>query len=184
MPPSSANRNSLETTFRYLRVHINEQPYWEYVTRTNATQGVTIVAVTDQDEIILVSQHRIPFGDNVIELPAGLVGDVDGEQTPEQAVVRELREETGFAVAPEDVRLLARGPALAGLTDEVNGLYLAPSVTKVAPGGGVSAEGEDIETLVLPLATAMDELKALERRGCLVDLKVYAGLHFLESAQR
>lgn len=184
MPIFSSTRIASDRQLRYLRVHISEAPYWEFVTRTNSTEGVTIVAVTDDDEIVLVSQHRIPFGRPVIELPAGLVGDGHRDEAPEQAVARELREETGFVVARDDIRLLAKGPALAGLTDEVNGLYLAPAVRQVERGGGVSAEGEAITPLVIPLATALEDLQAREREGYLVDLKVYAGLHFLRAAQR
>ena len=169
---------------RFIRVHINEKPYWEYVTRTNSAEGVTIVAVTLHEEIVLVKQHRIPLNADVIELPAGLVGDKNTNETPEEAVQKELLEETGYEVKLENIHLLARGPALAGLTDEVNGLYLATPATKAQRGGGVQAEGERIETLALPLGTVMQSLKGLENDNCVVDLKVYAGLHFLRNAQR
>lgn len=169
---------------RFIRIHVSDKPYWEYVTRTNASQGVTIVAVTKEREILLVKQHRIPLGVKVIELPAGLVGDKNSEETAEQAVKKELQEETGYTVELADIELLARGPALAGLTDEINGLYLASDATRVDSGGGVESEGEEIETLVLPLKTVRDRLRDLEKDGCLVDLKVFAGLHFLADAQR
>jgi len=112
------------------------------------------------------------------------VGDKSGRETPEEAVAKELREETGYVVAPKDIRLLAKGPALAGLTDEINGLYLATDAKKEDTGGGVQAEGEEISTLVVPLATAMDKLRECEKDGCLIDLKVFDGLHFLGDAQR
>jgi ADP-ribose pyrophosphatase len=172
------------TRLRFLRVHVNERPYWEHVSRSNASGGVTIVAVTRDREILLVKQHRIPLGRMVIELPAGLVGDTDGNETAEQAVRKELREETGYSVQPDDIRLLARGPVLPGLTDEINGLWLATNVSRVDYGGGVLSEGERIETLVLPLAGIADRLRELERGGCLIDIKVFAGLHFLADAER
>lgn len=184
MSTLTSTRVAFDKELRFIRVHINETPYWEYVTRTNSAQGVTIVAVTHQQEIILVAQHRIPLGATVIELPAGLVGDKSGRETPEEAVAKELREETGYVAAPKDIRLLAKGPALAGLTDEINGLYLATDAKKEGTGGGVQAEGEEISTLVVPLATAMDKLRECEKDGCLIDLKVFAGLHFLVGAQR
>src|SRR5690242_20723671 len=127
-------------TLRFLRLHVNEQPYWEHVSRTNSPEGVTIVAITKKREIVLVKQHRIPLGRTVIELPAGLVGDSDRGETAPQAVVKELREETGHEADAAAIRLLARGPALAGLTNEINGLWLADNVTRVGEGGGVAAE--------------------------------------------
>ncbi len=184
MPVFDSVQQGGDTKLRFIRVHLSDKPYWEFVTRTNASEGVTIVAVTPLREVVLVRQHRIPLNTMVIELPAGLVGDKQRGETPQQAVQKELLEETGHSVDLVDVELLARGPALAGLTDEINGLWLARNAKPVARGGGVASEGEKIETLVLPLATVRDRLRALERDGNVIDLKVFAGLHFLPDAQR
>lgn len=43
--------------------------------------------------MLLQKQFRPPLGQVVIEVPAGLV---DEGETPEEAAVRELREETGY----------------------------------------------------------------------------------------
>ena len=71
---------------------------WEYVRRTASTSVVVIIAQTDANELLLVEQYRPPVGTNVIELPAGLVGDEPGyeQESPEQASKRELLEETGY----------------------------------------------------------------------------------------
>ena len=86
---------------------------------------VSVLALTDDDRVVLVEQYR-PGPDRVVlSLPGGLVDD--GEE-PVAAGVRELREETGFAVAsaelvasvdpPSHTRprhvVLARGAHLAG----------------------------------------------------------------------
>jgi 8-oxo-dGTP pyrophosphatase MutT (NUDIX family) len=44
-------------------------------------------------DTLLVSQFRPPVGSATMEFPAGLI---DGGETPEQAALRELREETGY----------------------------------------------------------------------------------------
>ena len=53
---------------------------------------VGIVAVTSDGRLLLVEQFRIPVGKNVIELPAGLVGDLPGqeEESLKLAAQREL----------------------------------------------------------------------------------------------
>ena len=53
---------------------------WEYVTRPGVTGIVVIVAVTAGERLILVEQWRPAVHQRVIELPAGLVGDVEGQR--------------------------------------------------------------------------------------------------------
>src|SRR6266536_1446374 len=53
---------------------------WEMVRRRNVSGIVGIVAVTDDRKLILVEQYRPPVGKRVIEIPAGLAGDVEGHQ--------------------------------------------------------------------------------------------------------
>ena len=70
--------------------------HWEYATRPKTTGIVYIIALTAQNEVLLTEQYRIPVGKRVIELPAGLAGDVPGEEQEPlvTAARRELLEET------------------------------------------------------------------------------------------
>ena len=99
--------------------------HWEYADRHTCAGAVAIVAVTDDRRLILVEQFRIPLSRNVIELPAGLVGDVAGEEHEDMAVAarRELLEETGYEAG--DMRWLFAGPSSAGLTSELVDFFLA-----------------------------------------------------------
>jgi len=54
---------------------------------------VVIVALTRQDQLLLVRQFRRAAGAITLELPAG---HIDPGETPEQAARRELAEETGY----------------------------------------------------------------------------------------
>lgn len=173
-----------ENELKFIRVNVSNKPYWEFVTRTNASEGVTIVAITKKREIVLVRQLRIPLGVKIIELPGGLVGDNYPGETAKDAVQKELLEETGYGVDKADIKLLAKGPVLAGLTNEINSLWLASNAIPLESGGGVNSEGEDIEILILPLETVKDRLIEFEKEGYLIDLKIFSGLHFLKDAQR
>lgn len=81
------------------RLAVYDEDRWHYVERKNATGVVIMVAVTDATELLLVEQYRTPVHARVLELPAGIVGDVDASESLESAAKRELLEETGYAAA-------------------------------------------------------------------------------------
>jgi len=60
----------------------------------DAASWVNVVALTAADEIVMVRQWRHGPGAVTLEIPGGIV---DPGETPEQAAVRELLEETGYA---------------------------------------------------------------------------------------
>jgi ADP-ribose pyrophosphatase len=148
----------------------------EYVTRTNSSGAVFILAVTDADEIVLVEQHRVPLGGASIELPAGMVGDepdFHGESLLDSAL-RELEEETGFRAARAE--LLISGPVAPGLTSEMLHLVRAYALERVHAGGGV--DGEDILVHLVPLRAVRGWLRQQAAAGKLVEPRIYAALYF------
>ena len=153
---------------------------WEYADRHNATGAVVLVAVTDDGRLLLTEQFRVPLQAPVIELPAGLVGDMPGEPGDdlEAAARRELREETGYEA--RRLRVLMQGPTSAGLSTEVVTLFHATGLTRVGRGGGV--EHEQITTHEVPLSAAHTWLLERIAAGVAVDPKVFAGLYFAQRA--
>lgn len=158
-----------------------QQGSWEYVERCNCRGAVMIVAVTDGGKLLLTEQFRIPVGRLVIELPAGLVGDEGSarEETIETAAMRELLEETGYEAAR--VELLIAGPTSAGLSAEVVTVVRATGLTKRCAGGGEA--GEAITVHEVPLPEIERWLQTMERRGVLIDTKIYAGLYLLQQTK-
>src|SRR5690349_8840421 len=98
--------------------------HWEYADRTNATGAAIIVAVTDEQKLLLVEQYRIPVHARTIELPAGIIGDEPGSGNEDhaEAAGRELEEETGYRAG--HMETLTHGPASSGLTSETVTLFL------------------------------------------------------------
>src|SRR3982751_2025960 len=88
----------------------------EWAERTNPAPAAILIALTANPELVLVEQFRIPLGKRVVELPAGLVGDLPGSENEalQDAARRELLEETGFAA--EHLEYLLEGPSSAGMT--------------------------------------------------------------------
>lgn len=153
---------------------------WEYAQRTVGGTAALIIAVTDNDELILIEQPRLPVAAMCIELPAGLVGDHAGteDEAPELAAARELEEETGYT--PARLEQVAHGPSSPGLSDERLIFYLAHGVKKTGPGGG--DEHEDITVHLVPLDRVEAWLGEQEQAGRVIDVKVWSGLYFARRA--
>ena len=83
--------------------------------------AVAVVAIDDDDRVLLVNQYRHPVGRRLDELPAGLL-DVEAEKAL-AAVQRELVEEAGFTARTWNV--LVDHLSSPGMTDEAVRVYLA-----------------------------------------------------------
>lgn len=87
---------------------------WDFVERIGNPKIVTMIVQSKlNDKILLIHQFRVPVNAEVIEFPAGLV---DKEETLEDAVLRELKEETGYTA--EIISVSSPTPKSAGLTNE------------------------------------------------------------------
>jgi ADP-ribose pyrophosphatase len=150
---------------------------WEYVQRATRDHAVIILALTPQQEIVLIEQMRVPAGGKVIELPAGLVGDIAGseDEALESTARRELLEETGYEAM--QYQQIFSGPPSPGLASETITWFRAHGLKRVGPGGGESSE--DITVHVVPLREVDDWLNRWQAKGGQIDPKVYAGLYFL-----
>lgn len=148
---------------------------WELVERRSVTGIVAVVAITDANELVLTEQHRVPVGRRVLDLPAGLAGDIPGEEDEAlaTAAARELSEETGFTA--KHLERLAEGPPSPGLSTEIVTFFHATGVTRTGPGGGEGDEAIDVH--VVPMTGLRAWLRAQEAAGKLVDLKIWAGLY-------
>lgn len=165
---------------KFLRLVRNGR--WEFVERTNARGAVAVIAVTKDGRLVLTEQHRPAVGRRVIDLPAGLTGDIVGAEDEDHAVaaLRELEEETGFTA--KRLKLVASCSSSPGLASEVITYFFAKGVTQVSDGGGVDHEQIDVHTPSLRTIKAW--LSRQAGQGKLIDAKVYLGLYFAHTASR
>ncbi len=128
-----------------INVHIDDAklPNGKTVSREVVTHsgGVCIAPLTDNDELLFVRQFRYPYGEVLLELPAGKL--TPGEN-PLECGKRELREETG-AVAENFVSLGKLYPS-PGFCDEIIFLYYATQLTfgEISPDEDEFLENEQI----------------------------------------
>ncbi len=162
------------TLFESQWLGLYRRGHWDYVRRPNSDACVGILAITDQEEILLVEQFRIPMGKRVIEIPAGLVGDepeFQGESFAETAG-RELLEETGYLAGR--IELLISSPTSAGMTPEITHLFYATDLVQENEGGGNASE--DISVYKIHLTELRDFLSEKQSEGLMVDFKIHAAL--------
>jgi ADP-ribose pyrophosphatase len=151
---------------------------WEYVERNNPGGAVIIVAVTPEDKVLFVEQYRVSILQNTIEMPAGLVGDLDGQEDEDVllAARRELEEETGYACG--GIEFIHAGPSSSGMSTEMIAFVRARDLVKVGTGGG--DETENIIVHEVPRLEAGAWLFARAAEGYSVDAKLFAGLWFVD----
>ena len=122
--------------------------------------GVCIAALTKEKELLFVRQFRYPYGEVLLELPAGKL-DRGGED-PLAAGKRELKEETGAVAAR--YRSLGKLYPSPGYCNEIIHLYLAEDLSF---GDASPDDDEFLEVIRLPLQDAVDRVL----RGELTDAK-------------
>jgi 8-oxo-dGTP pyrophosphatase MutT (NUDIX family) len=99
-------------------------------------KGAVVVApITAQGKFLLVRQERVPIRETIWEFPAGQIDDDFEEDRVRATGLRELREESGYELAPGgEIISLGHFFPSAGFTDEHSHLILARPVVPSAQG--------------------------------------------------
>jgi nudix-type nucleoside diphosphatase (YffH/AdpP family) len=174
-----------KTTFDWQRA----DGTWQTVSRETYDRGngATLLPYNLRDRTVLLTrQFRYPayvsgYDDLLIETAAGLLD----EASPEARIRAEVEEETGYRL--RHVRKVFECFMSPGSVTERLHFFVAEydAEMRVADGGGVAAEGEEIQVLELPFEEAM----AMVERGEIADAKTimllqYAALQLFRSRQR
>lgn len=102
--------------------------------------AVAVVALDDEERVVLIQQYRHAVGAREWEVPAGLL-DVPGERLVE-AAARELAEETDLRAGRWDV--LLDHLSSPGFTDERIVTFLARDLTDVPADERHTRDGEEL----------------------------------------
>jgi ADP-ribose pyrophosphatase len=126
--------------------------------------AVALIALDEQQNVLLVRQFRSGTQRVMLEIPAGLL---EPGESPEACAIRELQEETGYK--PERLEHLGGFYPTPGYTTEYIHLYLASDLREAKLAGDAD---EFIEVERLPLTQAL----AMIERGDISDAKTLVAL--------
>lgn len=182
--PTSAKWLKLQTA-TYTDAH-GVSRIWEIASRTTtAATGVDAVVIGNiirrpnlPPSTLLVLQFRPPVNAFTVEWPAGLI---DAAEKPEEAALRELREETGYTG-----RIVSVSPAVAadpGMTSANVCLVMVEIDVKEGDAEPVQDldEGEDIQRVEVPLGEMYARLEEYSEKGYVIAAKLWhwaAGVKF------
>lgn len=110
--------------------------------------GVGVVAVTENDEVIMVRQYRKPLDKVIYEIPAG---KLDAGEHHRDCGMRELSEETGMTA--DNFEYLGFIYTSPGFTDEVTHVYYA---TDLKQGVANPDEDEYLDAERIPFSKVYD----------------------------
>ncbi len=146
---------------------------WEYASRTRNVTAVVILAEVD-GKMLLVDQPRVPIGKRCIELPAGLVGDIDAAATIEGTAVKELEEETGYTA--DKIERIGSFYSSPGMISEDFTLVRASGLRKIGDGGGDDSEDINVHLVAREDIPAFLDKKRAEGFGIDVRLLLFLRL--------
>ncbi|KAH7907970.1 NUDIX hydrolase domain-like protein [Hygrophoropsis aurantiaca] len=153
---------------------------WECAERkTRGASGIDAVAVLAilrsktaafPLSTIIIEQYRPPIDKFIIELPAGLI---DKGETPEEAAIRELEEETGFVanVTIESSPVIVSDPGMTNANMKLVIVGVSLEDTLVVPNSKLD-EGEHIVKRVVELNKLNSELKCYDEKGFVIDARL------------
>ena len=153
---------------------------WENQKREVFDHGNAVTALLYNKEhktVILTRQFRIATyvnGNKDGMLTETCAGLIDKNESPEETIKREIKEETGYAI--DQVEQVYKAYSSAGSLTELLYFYVASysKEQKVTEGGGLEKEGEDVEVLEMPFEDAIQMLE----RGEIQDAKTIILLQY------
>lgn len=115
--------------------------------------AVAIIAITDDEKIVMVEQYRKALERNIIEIPAG---KLEKDEEPKGCAIRELEEETGYEC--ENIDWLISFYTSPGFADELVHLYVATGLKKKIDAAALD-EDEFVNVVEVSLGEAVELMK-------------------------
>lgn len=126
--------------------------------------AVAVVPILDDGRIVLVHQYRYPIDKITLEIPAG---KLDLNESPDECVVRELREETGYET--KKIRKVTSIYTAPGFSNEIIHLYIAQDLL-------LKETCPDEDEFINVEIYKPEQIRAMINDGTINDAKTLVGL--------
>lgn len=131
--------------------------------RLECPDWVNILPITPDGQVLLIRQFRVGIEDLCLEIPGGIL---EKNETPEQAALRELEEETGYTTTPN--HLTSLGYVWPNPAIQNNRCYLF-FAEQVQPTGKLHWDAaEDIEIIVIPYEEFLIKISNNEMKHAII----------------
>lgn len=115
--------------------------------------AVAILAITDENKIVMVEQYRKALERTIIEIPAG---KLEKGEEPAACARRELEEETGYGCG--SLEWLTSFYTSPGFSDEIVHIYMAKGLEKIENSASLD-EDEFVNIEEMTLEEALQSIK-------------------------
>ncbi|MBN6888342.1 ADP-ribose diphosphatase [Cytobacillus horneckiae] len=132
--------------------------------------AVAVLALTDDNKIVMVEQYRKALEKTIVEIPAG---KLEKGEDPLECAKRELEEETGYGCA--EMEWLISFYTSPGFADEIVHLYIAKELKTVE-----NAASMDEDEFVNLMEVTLEEAIELVRNQKIYDAKTAYAVQYLQ----
>lgn len=132
--------------------------------------AVAVLALTDDNKIVMVEQYRKALEKTIIEIPAG---KLELGEDPETCARRELEEETGYGC--KEMEWLISFYTSPGFADEIVHLYIAKGLEKKE-----NAASLDEDEFVNLMEITLEEAQAYLKEQRIYDAKTAYAVQYLQ----
>lgn len=132
--------------------------------------AVAILAITNNNKVVMVEQYRKALERTIVEIPAG---KLEKGEEPAFCARRELEEETGYEC--ESLELLTTFYTSPGFADEIIHVYLASGLTKKE-----NAAALDEDEFVNLMELTLEEAEQFVEEQKIFDAKTIFAVQYLQ----
>ncbi|GIM29719.1 DNA mismatch repair protein MutT [Clostridium polyendosporum] len=136
--------------------------------------AVSAIVVNEYNDILLVKQFRPALMEETVEIPAGTIDKKD--ESTSVCITRELKEETGVNIKPEDLKLVGSYKPMVGFSNSLMKVYFVKILKSDLKFSKV--KDEDVYEVFW---MSFNELEQKISEGKILDIKTIFAYYYIKT---